>query len=135
MKKIKKMAVGGASNDCPKGTKWDGTRCISTISSKIGLGLIGGGLTAGGIYIGKKSKANRDARKKEKEEVKRYAKEGGWIQGAIKRPGAFTAKAKAAGMSTSAFAKSVLKEDSKASTRTKRQAALAQTLGKMRKKK
>jgi hypothetical protein len=69
------------------------------------------------------------------EEPLRYAKKGGWIQGAIKRPGAFTAKAKAAGMSTSAYAKSVLKEGSKASTRTKRQANLAQTLGKMRKKK
>jgi hypothetical protein len=62
-------------------------------------------------------------------------KGGNWIQGAIKRPGAFSAKAKAAGKSTAAYAKSVLKEGSKASTRTKRQAALAQTLGKMRKKK
>src|SRR5215475_7638822 len=51
-----------------------------------------------------------------------------WIQGAIKRPGAFTAKAKAAGKGTQAYARSVLKEGSKASTRTKRQAALAQTL-------
>ncbi len=62
-------------------------------------------------------------------------KGGNWIQGAIKRPGAFSAKAKAAGKSTAAYAKSVLKEGSKASTRTKKQAALAQTLGKMRKKK
>jgi hypothetical protein len=58
-----------------------------------------------------------------------------WIQKAIKRPGAFTKKAKAAGKSVSAYASSVLKEGSKASTRTKRQAALAQTLSKMRKKK
>ncbi len=50
----------------------------------------------------------------------------------IKRPGAFTAKAKAAGKGTQAFARSVLKEGSKASTRTKRQAALAQTLSKLR---
>src|SRR5262249_9278446 len=55
-----------------------------------------------------------------------------WIQGAIKRPGAFTAKAKAAGKGTQAYARSVLKEGSKASTRTKRQAALAQTLSKLR---
>lgn len=55
-----------------------------------------------------------------------------WIQGAIKKPGAFKAKAKAAGKSTGAFARSALKEGSKASTRTKRQAALAQTLSKMR---
>jgi len=55
-----------------------------------------------------------------------------WIQGAIKRPGAFKAKAKAAGKGTQAYARSVLKEGSKASTRTKRQAALAQTLSKLR---
>jgi len=58
-----------------------------------------------------------------------------WIQKAIKRPGAFTKKAKDAGMSTSEYANKVLKKGSKASTRTKRQAALAKTLGKMRKKK
>ena len=67
--------------------------------------------------------------------ISKMKKGGNWIQGAIKRPGAFSAKAKAAGKSTAAYAKSVLKEGSKASTRTKRQAALAQTLGKMRKKK
>jgi hypothetical protein len=55
-----------------------------------------------------------------------------WIQGAIKRPGAFKAKAKAAGKSTAGFAQQVLKPSSKASTRTKKQAALAQTLGKLR---
>jgi len=55
-----------------------------------------------------------------------------WIQGAIKRPGAFKAKAKAAGKSTAGYARSVLKEGSQASTRTKRQAALAQTLAKIR---
>lgn len=55
-----------------------------------------------------------------------------WIQGAIKHPGAFKAKAKAAGKSTAAFARSALKEGSKASTKTKRQAALAQTLSKLR---
>ena len=51
-----------------------------------------------------------------------------WIQKAIKRPGAFTAKAKKAGMSVSEYASSVLKEGSQASTRTKRQAVLAKTL-------
>ena len=58
-----------------------------------------------------------------------------WIKGAIKRPGAFKAKAKSAGMSTSAFATKVLKKGSRYSTRTKRQASLARTLGKMRRKK
>jgi hypothetical protein len=58
-----------------------------------------------------------------------------WIQKAIKRPGAFKAKAKAAGKTTSAYATQVTKPGSKSSTRTKRQANLAKTLSKMRKKK
>ncbi len=58
-----------------------------------------------------------------------------WIQGAIKRPGAFTAKAKAAGKSTSAYAKQVTKPGSKADTTTKRQANLAKTLKGFSKKK
>jgi len=58
-----------------------------------------------------------------------------WIQGAIKRPGAFRAKAKRAGMSTAAYARKVTKPGSKASTRTKRQANLAKTLAKLRRKK
>jgi hypothetical protein len=57
-----------------------------------------------------------------------------WIKKAIKRPGAFRAKAKRAGMSVSAYARKVLKKGSRASTRTKRQAALARTLGKMRRR-
>ena len=56
-----------------------------------------------------------------------------WIQKAIKRPGAFTKKSKAAGMTTSAYARKVLRKGSTASTRTKRQASLANTLRKMRK--
>ena len=55
-----------------------------------------------------------------------------WIQGAIQRPGAFKAKANAAGKSTGAYARQVLKPSSTASTRTKKQAALAQTLSKLR---
>jgi len=57
-----------------------------------------------------------------------------FIAGAIKHPGAFKAKAKAAGMSTSAYASKVTKKGSKASTQTKRQANLAKTLGKLRRK-
>jgi hypothetical protein len=53
----------------------------------------------------------------------------------IKRPGAFKAKAKKAGMSTSAMAASVLKKGSKASARTKRQAKLAKAFATMRRKK
>lgn len=58
-----------------------------------------------------------------------------WIQKAIKNPGAFSKKAKAAGMSTSAYAAKVTKPGSKASATTKRQANLAKTLSKMRKRK
>jgi hypothetical protein len=58
-----------------------------------------------------------------------------WIKGAIKRPGAFRAKAKKAGMSTKRYASKVLRKGSKASTRTKRQASLARTLGKLRRRK
>ncbi len=43
----------------------------------------------------------------------------------IKRPGAFTQKAKAAGMSVSAYATKVLKPGSKASALTKKQANFA----------
>ncbi len=53
-----------------------------------------------------------------------------WIQKAIKRPGAFKAKAKKAGMSVSTYANKVTKKGSKVSTRTKRQANLAKTLKK-----
>lgn len=58
-----------------------------------------------------------------------------WIQKAKIKKGAFTKKAKAAGKSVSQMATDVLKEGSKASAKTKRQAALAKTFAKMRKKK
>lgn len=51
-----------------------------------------------------------------------------WIQGAIKRPGALTRKAKAAGKSISAYC-----AGGNLSTQSKRQCALAKTLKKLRK--
>ena len=51
-----------------------------------------------------------------------------WIAGAIKHPGAFTRKAHAHGMSTQKYAKAALREGSRVSTTTKRQASLARTL-------
>lgn len=60
---------------------------------------------------------------------------GNWIKKAVKHPGAFTKKAKAAGKSVPEYATSVLKRGSKADTQTKRQAALAKTLSKLRKDK
>ena len=56
-----------------------------------------------------------------------------WIQKAVKRPGAFTRKAKAAGQSVQQFAKTVDDNPGKYSTRTKRQANLAQTFASMKK--
>ena len=60
-------------------------------------------------------------------------KDEDWIEGAVKKPGAFTAKANKAGMSTAAFADKVTKPGSKASPKTKKQANLAKTFSKMRK--
>ncbi len=54
-----------------------------------------------------------------------------WMQSAVKHPGAFRKKAQAAGMSTSEYANKV-KNDPNASTKTKRQAALARTFSKYR---
>lgn len=58
-----------------------------------------------------------------------------WIQKAIKRPGAFTAKAKKAGKTVSGMAAAVTKNPDKYSTRTVRQANLAKTLKKINRKK
>jgi hypothetical protein len=52
----------------------------------------------------------------------------------IKRPGAFKAKARRAGMSTSAYSRKVLKKGSRASARTRKQAALAKAFSTMRKR-
>ena len=54
-----------------------------------------------------------------------------WMQSAVKRPGAFRAKAKRAGMSTAEYARKVANTP-RASTRTKRQANLARTFAKAR---
>jgi hypothetical protein len=58
-------------------------------------------------------------------------KEDKWIQGAIKRPGAFTAKAKKAGKSVAGYASAVTKNPEKYSKTTVRQANLAKTLRKI----
>ena len=62
-----------------------------------------------------------------------YAEDKDWIQKAVKRPGAFTRKAKAAGMGVQQFAKNVDDNPGKYSTRTKKQANLAQTFASMKK--
>jgi hypothetical protein len=58
-----------------------------------------------------------------------------WIQGAIKHPGAFTKKAEERGMSVSEFASAVTSNPEKYDKTTVRQANLAKTLKKLRKKK
>jgi hypothetical protein len=55
-----------------------------------------------------------------------------WIKGAIKHPGSFSRAAKRAHKSVSAYARSVLRKGSKASSTTKRRARLARTLAKLR---
>ena len=54
-----------------------------------------------------------------------------WIQKAHLDKGAFTAKAKAAGKGVQEYAAEVTAEGSKASSKTKKQAHLAQTFAKM----
>lgn len=58
-----------------------------------------------------------------------------WIQDAIKRPGAFTKKAEERGMSTKEFVAQVTSNPKEYDERTARQANLAKTLSKLRKKK
>lgn len=66
--------------------------------------------------------------------TKKSSNKDKWIQGAIKRPGAFTAKAKKAGKSVAGMAAAVTKNPSRYSKTTVRQANLAKTLRKINKK-
>lgn len=88
----------------------------------------------GAIAPSKVPRARTTVKRDGNEPVGLYKKGGPvaekWIQKAIKHPGAFTAKAKAAGKSVSSFAK----EKAGAPGKLGKQARLAQTLGKMRKK-
>ena len=58
-----------------------------------------------------------------------------WIKDAIKRPGAFTKKAEKRVMDVKEFASKVTANPDKYDTRTVRQANLAKTLSKLRKRK
>ncbi|MEJ5251930.1 MAG: hypothetical protein WHX60_08590 [Armatimonadota bacterium] len=58
----------------------------------------------------------------------------GWIQKAIKRPGAFRQKAQARGMSTREFAQQVKANPKRYDARTRKQASLALTLMNMNKR-
>lgn len=84
---------------------------------------------AGQEHASEKKMQDIRAKYSSKEEV---AEEGEkWIKGAIKHPGAFTKKAKAHGMSTSAFANKVLSNKEDYPAKTEKQASLAKTLSKM----
>lgn len=64
------------------------------------------------------------------------AKDGKWIQEAVsEHPGAFSKKAKEAGMSTAELATAVTKNPENYDKKTVKQANLAKTLTKLRKKK
>lgn len=65
--------------------------------------------------------------------MKKMGSGGKWIKGAIKKPGSFTAQAKRAGMSTSAFRNKVLANKGNFSATTVKRANLAKTLSKMKK--
>ena len=82
-----------------------------------------------GAIAPSKMPRGRTTVKRDGNEPVKVFKKGGWIKDAIKHPGAFTAKAKAAGKSVAAFAK----EKAGASGRLGKQARLAQTLSKLRK--
>ena len=61
--------------------------------------------------------------------------DGKFIQEAIKRPGAFSKKAEEAGMSTAEYTAKVTANPEEYDKRTAKQANLAKTLSKLRKKK
>jgi len=62
------------------------------------------------------------------------ADDGKWMRSAVRRPGAFKAKAKSAGTSVGGMVRKVLKKGAKFSARTKKQAVLARTFARFRPK-
>lgn len=66
---------------------------------------------------------------------KKKKKDDKWIQSAVDRPGAFTAKAKKKGITTAQLQENVLANPEKYDDRTVKQARLRQTLVGLHKKK
>ena len=83
------------------------------------------------VDIEKKKRKDDDLFGSPKKKVSKEEKN--WIQKAVKRPGAFTAKATKHDMGVQQFASYVDKNPKKFDTRTKRQANLAQTFASMKK--
>ena len=102
-------------------------------SAKIGAGLIGAGVAALGTKVAKDIKENRAAKKVAKKVAELpKQKKGGWIQGAIKKPGALREQLGVKKGET--IPKAKLAAAAKKGGKLGQRARLAITLGKMRKK-
>lgn len=135
-------------DDCPPGYWCNNGTCVpqakkpgpfSSTSAKIGAGLIGAGIAAGATKIARGIKenkpirqANRANRKAAKSSENLIAKEGGWIKGAIKKPGALREQLGVKKGET--IPKAKLAAAAKKGGKLGQRARLAITLGKMRKK-
>ena len=103
-------------------------------SAKIGAGLIGAGLAALGTKVAKDIKENRAAKKEAKKAAELpKQKKGGWIQGAIKKPGAL--REQLGVKKGEKIPKAKLEAAAKKGGKLGQRARLAITLSKMRKKK
>lgn len=141
--------------DCPPQHSCTDGKCVpwpkkpgvlGNPSAKIGAGLIAGGLTAAGIRIAQGIKENQPARQAARAERKAErankkvakssetlkAKKGGWIQSAIKKPGALREQLGVKKGET--IPKAKLAAAAKKGGKLGQRARLAITLGKMRKK-
>lgn len=150
IKKIKSKQNCMTGGDCPPGyycgpsgtclpqAKSPGT--FSGPSVKIAGAIIGGGLSAMGAAL---SAGKRDAKKKEKAEQKKIddtakkitsnvMKKGGWIDSAIKKPGALREQLGIKKGKT--IPKATLAAAAKKGGKLGQRARLAITLGKMKKK-
>jgi len=135
-------------SDCPPQHSCTDGKCVpwpkkpgvlGNPSAKIGAGLIGAGLTAAGIRIAQGIKenkpvrqANRANKKAAKSSQNLIAKEGGWIQGAIKKPGAL--REQLGVKKGEKIPKAKLAAAAKKGGKLGQRARLAITLGKMNKK-
>ena len=142
------MAVKKANQDC-----WVGADCppehackngkcvpwakpagpFSSTSAKIGAGIIGAGVAAIGNKV-RKNVADKKAAKKTVKELDKMTamKKGGWIQGAIKKPGAL--REQLGVKKGEKIPKAKLAAAAKKGGKLGQRARLAITLGKMKKK-
>ena len=128
--------------DCPPQHSCTNGKCVpwpkaagpfSSTSAKIGAGIIGAGVAAIGNKVRKNVVDKKAAKKTVKELDKMTAmKKGGWIQGAIKKPGALREQLGVKKGET--IPKAKLAAAAKKGGKLGQRARLAITLGKMRKK-